>query len=140
MPKTAILKNRRSISASFSEFILFIFLLSCIVEAVDYYTTPRGQCPNSPNMLKFTSLASVLGFDAFNLAETLLIQPLQIIIGNKQGAFGSFRDGHEFYNRAASNKKDLFILEGESHYDLYDQPEPVRQAVEKLVVFYKENL
>ncbi|MDR1769069.1 MAG: alpha/beta hydrolase [Hungatella sp.] len=111
-----------------------------IVEAVDYYTTPRGQCPNAPNMLKFTSLASVLGFDAFNLAETLLIQPLQIIIGNKQGAFGSFRDGHELYNRAASTKKDLFILEGVSHYDLYDQPEPVRQAVEKLVSFYRENL
>lgn len=111
-----------------------------IVEAVDYYTTPRGQSPNSPNKLKFTSLGSVLGFDAFNLADILLTQPLQIIIGNKQGAFGSYRDGHELYNKAASKKKHLFILEGVSHYDLYDQPEPVRKAVEKLNEFYKENL
>lgn len=111
-----------------------------IVEAVDYYTTSRGQSPNSPNKLRFTSLASVLGFDAFNLVETLLTQPLQIIVGSKQGVFGSYKDGHELYNRAASEKKDLYVLEGVSHYDLYDQPEPVRLAVEKLHSFYKENL
>ncbi|MCS7460404.1 alpha/beta hydrolase [Paenibacillus doosanensis] len=111
-----------------------------LVEAVDYYTTPRGQHPNSPNKVNFTSLAAVYGFDAFHLAEQLLTQPLQIIVGSVQGAFGSYKDGHELYQRAASAKKDLFVLEGASHYDLYDRPEPVRQAVEKLGAFYKENL
>lgn len=111
-----------------------------ITEAVDYYTTPRGQSPNSPNKLKFTSLESVIGFDAFHLVEQLLTQPLQIIVGSVQGGFGSYKDGHELYNRAASYKKDLFVVEGASHYDLYDQPEPVNQAVEKLEAFYKENL
>ncbi|MDQ7092065.1 alpha/beta hydrolase [Desulfosporosinus sp. PR] len=111
-----------------------------IVEAVDYYTTPRGQSANSPNKLKYSSLDAVLGFDAFHLAEELLTQPLQIIVGDKQGAFGSYRDGHELYKKAASTKKDLFVLKGVSHYDLYDQPEPVRKAVEKLGAFYKENL
>jgi fermentation-respiration switch protein FrsA (DUF1100 family) len=111
-----------------------------IIEAVDYYTTARGQSPNSPNKLKFTSLASVLSFDAFNLAETLLTQPLQIIVGNRQGTFGSYKDGHDLYARAASEQKDLLVLKGVSHYDLYDQPEPVRQAVARLGAFYKENL
>lgn len=111
-----------------------------IVEAVDYYTTSRGQSPNSPNKLNFTSLGSVIGFDAFHLADELLTQPLQIIVGSVQGAFGSYRDGHELYNKAASKKKDLFIVEGASHYDLYDREEPVRKAVEKLEAFYKENL
>lgn len=111
-----------------------------IVEAVDYYTTSRGQSPNSPNKLNFTSLDSVIGFDAFHLADELLTQPLQIIVGSVQGAFGSYRDGHELYNKAASKKKDLFIVEGASHYDLYDREEPVRKAVEKLEAFYKENL
>lgn len=111
-----------------------------IIEAVDYYTTSRGQSCNSPNKLNFTSMASVIAFDAFHLVEELLTQPLQIIIGSKQGGFGSFRDGHELYERAASKKKDLFVLEGVSHYDLYDQPEPVKKAVEKLESFYKENL
>ncbi|RBP87595.1 hypothetical protein DFO70_11817 [Cytobacillus firmus] len=82
----------------------------------------------------------MIGFDAFHLVEELLTQPLQIIVGNVQGAFGSYKDGHELYNRAASDKKDLFIVEGASHYDLYHQPEPVSQAVKKLEAFYKENL
>ncbi|MBC6003040.1 alpha/beta hydrolase [Paeniclostridium sp. NSJ-45] len=111
-----------------------------IIEAVDYYTTSRGQSPNSPNKLNFTSVASVIAFDAFHLAESLLTQPLQIIVGDVQGAFGSYRDGHELYNKAASKKKDLFILEGVSHYDLYDKEESVRKAIEKLDVFYKENI
>lgn len=111
-----------------------------IVEAVDYYTTERGQHKNSPNKLKFTSLDEVLGFDAFHLVEVLLTQPLQIIVGDKQGAFGSYRDGQELYQRAASKKKDILVLENVSHYDLYDQPEPVAKAVEKLAAFYGENL
>lgn len=111
-----------------------------IIEAVDYYTTSRGQSPNSPNKLNFTSIGSVIGFDAFHLAEELLTQPLQIIVGSVQGIFGSYRDGHELYKKAASKKKDLFIIEGASHYDLYDREEPVRKAIEKLETFYKENL
>jgi uncharacterized protein len=111
-----------------------------ITGAVDYYTTPRAQHPNSPNKLNFTSMGSVIGFDAFHLVEELLTQPLQIIVGSVQGAFGSYKDGHELYNRAASEKKDLLVVEGADHYDLYDQPEAVNQAVEKLEAFYKENL
>ena len=111
-----------------------------IVEAVDYYTTSRGRHPGSPNKLLFSSMSAMLSFDAFHLAEVLLTQPLQIIIGDKQGAFGSYRDGQELYKRAASQKKDLLVLEGVSHYDLYDQPEPVAKAVEKLTTFYQENL
>ncbi|KHD85083.1 alpha/beta hydrolase [Heyndrickxia ginsengihumi] len=111
-----------------------------ITGAVDYYTTPRAKHPNSPNKLKFTSLASVIGFDAFHLVEELLTQPLQIIVGSVQGSFGAYQDGHELYNRAASEIKDLFVIEDASHYDLYDQPEPVSQAVKKLGAFYKENL
>ncbi|KOY80282.1 alpha/beta hydrolase [Lysinibacillus macroides] len=111
-----------------------------IKEAVDYYTTSRGQSPNSPNKLNFTSMGSVIGFDAFHLVEELLTQPLQVIVGSVQGAFGSYKDGHELYNRAASQNKDLLVVEGASHYDLYDQPEPVGIAVDKLGSFYKEYL
>ncbi len=82
----------------------------------------------------------MLAFDAFHLADVLLTQPLQIIVGDVQGAFGSYRDGHELYNKAASKKKDLFVIEGASHYDLYDKEDAVGKAIEKLEVFYKENL
>jgi fermentation-respiration switch protein FrsA (DUF1100 family) len=81
-----------------------------------------------------------VGFDAFHLAEHLLTQPLQIVIGSVPGAFGSYRDGYELFSRARSSRKSLFVVEGASHYDLYDKPECVEQAMTKLGPFFKENL
>ncbi|MFH4094922.1 alpha/beta hydrolase, partial [Acinetobacter baumannii] len=82
--------------------------------------------------LRFSGLAAAVGFDAFHLAEHLLTQPLQIVIGDIAGGFGSYRDGYELYSKAASKDKNLFVVKGASHYDLYDQPEPVAQALEKI--------
>ncbi|WP_052391835.1 hypothetical protein [Paraburkholderia bannensis] len=48
-----------------------------IVEAVEYYTTSRGQQSGSPNRLRFSGLQAAMGIDAFHLAEHLLTQPLQ---------------------------------------------------------------
>ncbi|WP_329248034.1 alpha/beta hydrolase [Actinoallomurus sp. NBC_01490] len=109
------------------------------LEAVDYYRTPRGRHERASNQLRFTSVASVLAFDAFHLVEELLTQPLQIIVGNRIGEFGSYQDGHELFQRA-TGEKDLFVIDGASHYDLYDRPEHVGQAVEKLAAFYGDNL
>ena len=110
-----------------------------VTEAVEYYRTPRGQCDNSPNKLRFTSLASVMAFDAFHLVEDLLTQPLQIIVGSREGGFGSYKDGHALFDRATC-PKDLFVVDGASHYDLYDRPAYVAQAIEKLETFYNKNL
>ncbi|MGY1488279.1 alpha/beta hydrolase [Methylobacillus pratensis] len=111
-----------------------------IVEAVQYYTTPRGQQPGSPNKLRFTSTAAAMGWDAFHFAEVLLTQPLHIVIGSVPGAFGSYRDGLELYGRARSSQKSIQVVEGASHYDLYDQPEATSQALAQLVPFYKKHL
>ncbi|WET76246.1 alpha/beta hydrolase [Amycolatopsis sp. QT-25] len=111
-----------------------------IVNAVEYYTTPRGQSAGSPNKLRFSGLEAAVGFDAFHLAEVLLTQPLQVIIGDVPGGFGSYRDGFELFDRARSEKKDIFVVQGASHYDLYDQPKYVDQALAKLGTFFEENL
>lgn len=58
----------------------------------------------------------------------------------QKGVFKSFQDGKELYERAASKDKDLLIFENASHYDLYDNPEYVNQAVNKLADFFKEKL
>lgn len=108
-------------------------------EAIDYYRTPRAQHENSTNLLRFRSVASVIAFDAFHLVEELLTQPLQIIIGNRVGEFGAYNFGHELFNRAKC-KKALFVVDGASHYDLYDRSPYVDQAVAKLAAFYGENL
>lgn len=110
-----------------------------VIQAVDYYRTPRGQNECAPNKLRFTSLGSVLAFDAFHLVEELLIQPIQIITGDVAGGFGSMKDGQELYARV-TGEKDLFVVPGATHYDLYDRPEPVAKATEKLVAFYRKHL
>ncbi|TMV75505.1 alpha/beta hydrolase, partial [Thioclava sp. BHET1] len=64
-----------------------------VLEAIDFYCTPRGQHPNRTNLLLARSLALILGFDAFNLADQLLIQPTQIIVGGKLGTTFSHEAG-----------------------------------------------
>ncbi|NIH75139.1 hypothetical protein FHV99_002361 [Ochrobactrum sp. P20RRXII] len=110
------------------------------LEATEYYRTPRGQKPNGLNRSLLSHQAAAVGWDAFHLAEVLLTQPLCIVVGDQVGAFGAYRDGCEIIERAASKKKELVVVEGWSHYDLYDKPEPVGKALAKLIPFYKENL
>lgn len=111
-----------------------------VLEATEYYKTPRGQKPNgaTSGLLSFNSAA--MAWDAFAHAEILLTQPLMVVIGDKPGGFGAYRDGWEIYGRAGSKNKYIVVAEGWSHYDLYDKPEPVGLALAKAAPFFKENL
>lgn len=111
-----------------------------ILEATDYYRTSRGQAPGGATSAVYSRMAVGMGWDAFHLSETLLTQPILVVIGDKPGGFGAYRDGYEIVRRAASAKKELMIIEGYSHYELYDQPEPVGQALAKVIPFFRENL
>ncbi|WP_336334482.1 alpha/beta hydrolase [Pseudomonas putida] len=111
-----------------------------VYEATEYYRTPRGQKPNGLNRSLLSHQGNAVGWDAFHLAETLLTQPLMVVVGDKVGAFGAYRDGCEIIGRAASRHKELVVVPGWSHYDLYDKPEPVGQALAKVVPFFKEHL
>lgn len=111
-----------------------------LVEATDYYRTPRGSKPHGLNRSLFSHQAAAVGWDAFHLAEVLLTQPLMVVVGDKVGAFGAYRDGCEIIGRAASKDKELVVLPGWSHYDLYDKPEPVARALAKLLPFYRRSL
>lgn len=111
-----------------------------VLEATDYYKTDRGYQPNGVAKTLFSHSAVAIGWDAFHLAEVLLTQPLLLITGDKVGGFGSYRDSLEIYGRARSQNKELVIVEGWSHYDLYDKPEPVAQALAKLIPFCQKNI
>lgn len=109
-------------------------------EAYDYYRTPRSQHPNSVNLYRATSMANIIAFDAFRLADTLLVQPLQIIVGETAGVFQSYAHGHELYKRAASKNKDILIVKNASHICLYDKQEYVDIVVSNLNDFFVSNL
>ena len=111
-----------------------------VLEATDYYKTARGQQPNGATSGLFSFNSAAMGWDAFLHAEVLLTQPLMVVIGDKPGGFGAYRDGWEIYGRAASKDKHIVVAQGWSHYDLYDKPEPVALALAKVVPFFKEHL
>ncbi|WP_232164923.1 hypothetical protein [Staphylococcus nepalensis] len=70
----------------------------------------------------------------------MLDQPLYIVAGDVPGAFGSYRFAYKLFDKAYTKDKKLHIIEGASHYDLYDQPNPVNEALSGLIPFYKEKL
>ncbi|WP_220815473.1 alpha/beta hydrolase [Pseudomonas paralcaligenes] len=111
-----------------------------VLEATEYYKTARGQQPNGATSQLMSFSGAAMGWDAFTNAEVLLTQPLLVVIGDKPGGFGAYRDGWEIYSRAASANKQILVAEGWSHYDLYDKPEPVAIAMAKVVPFFKDNL
>ncbi|MBS1694256.1 MAG: alpha/beta hydrolase [Actinobacteria bacterium] len=111
-----------------------------VVEATDYYRTPRGEKPGGATSSLFSHQGTAVGWDAFNRLEVLLTQPVILVVGDKPGAFGAYRDGLEAYRRAASKDKQLVVAEGFSHYDLYDKPEPVGIALSNVIPFFKKHL
>jgi fermentation-respiration switch protein FrsA (DUF1100 family) len=112
-----------------------------IFEATDYYKTPRGRQPGGWTRMLFSHAQKTLAWDAFACAETLLTQPMMVVVGQKVGAFGAYRDGMEIYGRATASKdRQLVSLAGWSHYDLYDRSEPVGLALAQLVPFFRRHL
>lgn len=110
-----------------------------VVGATDYY---RNRCinDNAGTRALFSHRPSSVGWDAFHLSETLLTQPMIVVFGDVPGGFGAYRDGMEIYARAASKVKEMVVVEGASHYELYDQPGPVGKALEKLIPFFQKHL
>ncbi len=112
-----------------------------VFEATDYYKTPRGQQPGGATRMLFSHAQKTLAWDAFNFAETLMTQPMMVVIGQKVGAFGAYRDGLEVHGRATASKdRQLVALEDWSHYDLYDKPEPVGLALDRVAPFLRDHL
>lgn len=110
-----------------------------VLGATDYY---RNRCVNDSAGTRalFSHRSAAVGWDAFHLAETLMTAPMIVVMGDKPGGFGAYRDGQEIYGRAASKDKELVVVENTSHYELYDQPGPVGKALERLVPFFKQHL
>lgn len=112
-----------------------------VTEATDYYKTPRGQQPGGATRMLFSHAQQTLAWDAFNFAETLMTQPMMVVIGQKVGAFGAYRDGMEAYGRSTASKdRQLVSLQDWSHYDIYDKPEPVALAMARMLPFLKQHV
>ncbi|MEI3868397.1 alpha/beta hydrolase [Microbacterium sp. CCNWLW134] len=108
-------------------------------QAITFYRTERGRHERSTNRRLTRSDSLLLGFDAFHLVDPLLTQPLQVIVGGRRGNTRQFEAGMELL-KLAPNPVDLMVVAGAGHYDMYDVPEYVDAAVDRLVRFYGEYL
>ena len=111
-----------------------------LLDAVHFYRESRFRHDRSTNRLLFKSFAALLAFDAFHLVPELLTQPIQVIVGGRRGATGSFEDGERLFALAPTKEKDFFVVEGAGHYDMYWKSEYVDQAIARLVPFYEKHL
>ena len=102
-------------------------------EGHDYYRTPRGQHPNSPNRYAFSSLPLQMAFFPFDQLDTISPRPLLVIAGSKADTLFWSED----VIKKAEQPKELHIVEGATHMDMYDRPQFVTPAVAKLAAFFR---
>lgn len=103
-------------------------------EFFDYYRTPRGQHENCTTGVTYTSSASMMNFFPFANIELLSPRPVLFIAGGNAHSRYFSEDAY----KAASQPKELYIVKGAGHVDLYDRMELI--PFDKLTVFFTQNL
>lgn len=106
------------------------------LDFLDYYDTPRGNHPNSTAYYSFISLAPMMNFFPFAQIETISPRPLLFIVGEKAVSAYFSEDAY----RNAAEPKELYVVPGASHVDLYDRPEYMKYSLKKLDDFFTKYL
>lgn len=105
-------------------------------EATDYYLTPRGSHPNAQNQYVVTSPGLHMAYYPLEHMDLIAPRPVLLIAGEKA-------ETRKFSQQAYDNArqpKELVILPGASHFDLYDKPQFVNPAADRLAAFFAKSL
>jgi fermentation-respiration switch protein FrsA (DUF1100 family) len=105
--------------------------------AWEYYHTPRCEHPNAPGYALLRNLTQIITYDAYHKAEAFLTQPILAVAGSNAGSKWMSDD---LIARAASQDKQLHVVNGADHMDLYDVPKYVDEAVSQLAPFFQTHL
>jgi hypothetical protein len=103
-------------------------------EFFDYYRTPRGQHPRSTTAFSRTSGAQMSLFWSFQHLDWISPRPVLFITG--EHAHSRLFSEHAY--RLASEPKELVIVQGAGHVDLYDRVHLI--PWDKLKSFFDSNL
>lgn len=103
-------------------------------EFYDYYRTPRGEHPRSTTAFTFTSNPAMNGFYPFAGIQSVSPRPLLFIAG--ENAHSRYFSEDAF--NLASEPKELVIVPGAGHVDLYDRVEMI--PFDTLTDFFNKNL
>lgn len=103
-------------------------------EFFDYYRTPRGQHPRSTTAFSRTSSAPMSLFWSYQHLDWISPRPVLFITGDAAHS----RIFSETAFKLASEPKELFIVPGAGHVDLYDRVKLI--PWEKLQSFFYQHL
>lgn len=104
------------------------------VEWNTFYSLKRGWHPNAYANVTNTSMLSLVSFADLAHMQEISPRPILFITGDIAHSRSMSED---FYERAAE-PKELYIVEGAMHIDLYDRVDKI--PFDKLESFFKENL
>jgi len=109
-------------------------------EFFDFYRTPRGEytpkgsSPERTTHPPLTGVVKFMNFYPFNDIETISPRPMLFITGDSAHS----REFSEDAYKRASEPKELFIVQGAGHVDLYDRVPLI--PWEKLRSFFMQSL
>ena len=103
---------------------------------ISYYGTERGSYPQNPFKFTLTSVPRLINFFPFSQIETISPRPLLMIIGENAGS--NFFTEEAFAK--AAEPKEMFIVPGATHCDLYDQRPYMEVSMAKLDEFFSQYL
>ncbi len=103
-------------------------------EFFEYYAMERGHHPNSTGAFTKTSDMAFINFPLLNYIETISPRPILFVIGENAHSRYFSEDAYE----KAAEPKELYVVPGARHIDLYDRTDLI--PFDKLASFFEENL
>jgi fermentation-respiration switch protein FrsA (DUF1100 family) len=103
-------------------------------EFYDYYRTPRGEHPRSTTEMSLTSNGALMRFHPFQNLEWISPRPVLLV----HGEIANSRYFSEDAYQRAVDPKELYIVPGAGHVDLYDRADMI--PWDKLTSFFTQNL
>lgn len=103
-------------------------------EFFDYYRNPkRGQHPNYRGT-RFTSDAALMNFFPFEMIETISPRPILFVVGENAHSRYFSEDAYAL----AAAPKELYVVPGANHVDMYDQMDKI--PFDKFEAFFRDTL
>jgi len=103
-------------------------------EFFEFYGMKRGHHPNSDAAFTVVSSMAFMNFPLMNYVDTISPRPILFIVGENAHSRYFSEDAY----KAAAEPKELVIIPGARHIDLYDRTDMI--PFDKLESFFAENL
>jgi len=100
----------------------------------EYYAMARGHHPRSHGPFTKTSDMAFMNYPLMNYINTISPRPILFIIGENAHSRYFAEDAYKM----AAEPKELYIVPGARHIDLYDRTDMI--PFDKLTAFFSGNL